>query len=329
MKGVKHLDTLGQDMDKNTLIDELKGIPVPGLGGAVFGGTHWGNQDDRDSLSSLLTAIDSGVRHIDTAAAYGAGRSETLIGNLIRRRPSVRDGLLLASKGGIKGSRKNFLKEIDNSRRRLGCELIDIYYIHWPMKGIDPRPSLEAMAEAREKNSIRYAGVSNFNPRQVQSAHAYISIDACQFAYNLIWRKPETGLIPICEDLGIARITYASLAQGFLTGHYHPESRFPDGDDRGKTAFFDKKNAQSMAEGLEKLKLLCERYDTKLSVAALQWIISRNYIESGLVGARTAAQAKENFILPEADPALLRKIDRVGKEISACFGDADTFFSFP
>ncbi|WP_321991140.1 aldo/keto reductase [Marispirochaeta aestuarii] len=316
-------------METRMLIEELKKIPAPGLGCAAFGVIHWGYQDDRDSLSALMTALDAGVRHIDTAAAYGSGHSETVIGKLIRRRPSIRDGLVLASKGGIKGSKKNFLKEIDNSRRRLGCEVVDIYYIHWPMEGVDPRPSLEALAEAREKRIIRYAGVSNFSPRQLQSAHSFIPLDACQFPYNLIWRNPETGLIPLCGELGIARVAYAALAQGFLTGKYRPGSRFPHGDHRDRTAFFAEENARALGKGLKKLKFLCDAYATELPVAALQWIVSREYIESGLVGARTASQAKENFILPAADPALLREIDNEGKEIAVCFGNADTFFTFP
>ena len=329
MKLVKHLDTLIIFMNTTMLIKELNRASGLGLGCAAFGGSHWGDQNDKDSLSALLTAIEAGVRHIDTASAYGSGRSETVIGNLIRRRPSIRDGLIIASKGGIKGSKANFLKEINNSRRRLGCDVIDIYYIHWPMNGVDPRPSLEALAEARDNKTIRYAGVSNFSSRQLESACSFVPLDACQFGYNLIWRSPDTEIIPLCEKLGIARIAYAALAQGFLSGKYQPGSRFPEGDDREATAFFNKKHSQELSEGLEKLTALCNEYGIKLSAAALQWIASRRYIESGLVGARSANQARENFRPVTADHEFMQRIDTLGKEISACFGNAATFFQVP
>ncbi|WP_319558844.1 aldo/keto reductase [Marispirochaeta sp.] len=313
-------------MNTSPLIGELNTTPSPGLGCAAFGGTHWGVQDDRDSMAALATAIEAGVRHIDTAAAYGSGRSETLIGNLIRRRPSVRDGLLIASKGGIKGSKKNFLKEIDNSRRRLGCEVIDIYYIHWPMEGVDPIPSLEALAEAKEKHTIRYVGVSNFTSRQLTLAHGNLPLDACQFGYNLIWRHPDTGIIPLCGQLGIARIAYGALAQGLLSGNYQPWSRFPEGDDRDHTAFFSDDHAVELTAGLSTLKALCAQYHVPLRSAALHWISSREYLEGSLAGARTAEQAKENFQLQRIDSELLDKLHVAGKEISTCFGNTENFF---
>ena len=129
-------------MNPSPLIRELRSVPRLGLGCASFGGTHWGEQDDRDSTAALEAAIADGVRHIDTAAAYGSGRSETVIGRLMKRRPALRGQLILASKAGLKGSKANFLKAIDNSRRRLHCDVIDIFYIHWPIQGVDPRPSL-------------------------------------------------------------------------------------------------------------------------------------------------------------------------------------------
>jgi aryl-alcohol dehydrogenase-like predicted oxidoreductase len=310
------------------LIHELERMPLFGLGCSSFGGVHWGSQSDRDSLAALEAAVESGVRHLDTAAAYGAGRSETVTGRLLKRRPGLRQNLMIASKSGLKGSGANFLKEIDKSRRRLNCDTLDICYIHWPVSGIDPRPSLEALARARETGSIRYIGLSNFTPRAIIEANSFVPIDACQFGYNLIWRNPEKELIPLCSKLGIARIAYGTLAQGLLCGRIGPQTSFPPGDDRGLTRFFAPGKREEVFKGIAELNEAAGQRGMSLIQAVRLWCATVGTVDQFLIGARNRRQALENFGPLERDMQLTEELERTGERISRLFAGEDNFFGF-
>ena len=144
------------------------------------------------------------------------------------------------------------------------------------MEGVDPRPSLEALAEAREKRIIRYAGVSNFSPRQLRSAHSFIPLDACQFPYNLIWRNPETGLIPLCGELGYCPRRLRRSCPGFSYGQISAGEPVSPRRSPGENSILCRKKMPGpWWRGLKKLKGLCDAYNTALPVAALQWIVSR------------------------------------------------------
>ena len=315
-------------MVSTTLSAALRERPRLALGCSSFGGDHWGTQDDRDSLAAVEAAVDAGVSHLDTAAAYGAGRSESLVGRYLKAHPGARERLLIASKGGIKGSRANFAGEIEKSRRRLNCEIIDIYYIHWPLSRVDPRPSLEALAQAREQGQIRYLGLSNFSPAAVAAAHREFRLDVCQFGYNLLWRSPEQELIPLCGKLGILRVAYGGLAQGLLAGRIGPYTRFPPGDDRDSTRFFAQERRREIFQGIADLKAAAEGRGFSLLEAVRSWCVSRTGVEQFLIGARNRSQAETNFRPPRLDDELTQTLDRIGARAAAPFLKEDNFFGY-
>ena len=298
------------------------------LGCSSFGGDHWGPQHDRDSLAAIEAAVDAGASHLDTAAIYGSGRSESLVGRYLKARPAVRERLLVASKGGIKGSRANFAGEIEKSRRRLNCETIDIYYIHWPRQRVDPRPSLEALTDARERGHIRYLGLSNFSPAAIAAAHREFRVDVCQFGYNLLWRSPEQELIPLCGELGIVRVAYGGLAQGLLAGRIGPDTPFPPGDDRNRTRFFAQERQHEVFQGIEDLKAAAEGRGFSLLEAVRSWCVSRTGVEQFLIGARNRRQAEMNFKPPRLDTELTQTLDRIGSRVAAPFLNEDNFFGY-
>ena len=298
-----------------------------GLGGSVFGGTHWGTQSDKASMDALIAAVDSGAGHIDTAASYGNGRSETVIGRFLSRYPSKRDHLIIASKGGLKGSSTNFLKTLDASRRRLHCETIDIYYVHWPVAGVDPGPTLDALARAREDGRIRYAGVSNFSPAELLAAHRRISLDACQFGLNMVWRKPMAELIPLCRRLELACISYGSLAQGLLGGTHTPGEVLPAGDDRGLSIFFDPEFFQCVSKGSTALQDLVRQTGVLIPRAAMEWIQQYASVDAALIGARNRDQAVQNFSSPPPiDRDVLLHFDEAARHIYNCFSQEENIF---
>jgi len=266
---------------------------VMGLGCWSFGG-EWGPQADADSLEALTVALDLGINHLDTAEAYGKGRSEQLVGEAIAGR---RDEVFLATKGfplwGDLG-RDCYAKKIDDSLKRLRTDFIDLYYIHWPMTGRDMRPPMEALVAAKEAGKIGAVGVSNFTVAELEQVAEVGPIDAHQICYNLFWRYPEREVVPYCRERGIAVVTYSTIAEGILTGKFPRDVEFPEDDHRGGGLLFDADVWPHVYEGVEKLKALAAEVNVPLAHLAVQWTTRRPGVRSVLVGSRNAEQVRRN-----------------------------------
>src|SRR5690606_12450583 len=186
----------------------------------------YGAANDRQSIEVIHRALDLGVALLDTADMYGVGRNEELVGRAIRDR---RDAVVLATKFGnvrapdgtflgING-RPEYVKEAcDASLKRLGVDVIDLYYQH----RVDPQVPIEetvgAMADLVREGKVRYLGLSEAAPDTIRRAHAVHPISALQTEYSLWSREAEDELLPLCRELGITYVAYAPLGRGFLTG---------------------------------------------------------------------------------------------------------------
>lgn len=263
-----------------------------GVGTWVFGGNQWGGQDDADSLGIMEAALDLGLTHFDTASGYGAGRSESLIGECLKGR---REGVYLASKFFPSQQTAQYaLEQLEASLQRLQTDYVDLYYIHWPITGKDLRPLMEGLEQARAQGKLRAIGVSNFSTAQMDELRAIGRIDVHQLCYNAFWRYPEREVIPYCVQHGISVVTYSSMARGILAGKYPREPQFPEGDDRGRMVYFDAEVWPHVYAGVEQLKALAAEVGRSLTHLSLLWVLKQPGITTALAGARNAAQLREN-----------------------------------
>ncbi|MGQ9915256.1 MAG: aldo/keto reductase [Thermogutta sp.] len=281
---------------------------------AVGGGPWWGPTDEEEAVRAIQAAIDAGVNLIDTAPAYGFGKSEELVGKAIRGR---RDRVVLATKCGLiwddsRGSpffslegrsihrslRPDTIREeIEGSLRRLGVDCIDIYQTHWPAIPPEATPIADTMScllELQRQGKIRAIGASNVTCQQMDEYRAVGRLDVCQPRYSMLDRRIEAEVLPYCLRHAIATLVYSPLEQGLLTGRIGMDRTFSPGEYRNMIPWFKPENRRRVLEMLEGWRDLCHAYSCTLGQLVLGWTIAQPGITVALVGARKAAHAAEN-----------------------------------
>lgn len=299
-----------------------------GLGCWVFGGAQWGGQEDEDSRRAMQAAYDLGVNHFDTAAGYGAGRSETLVGEFIQGK---RDDIYLATKFFPSEQTAEFVfQPLETSLQHLQTDWVDLYYIHWPKTGGDLRPTMEGLERARAQGKIKAIGVSNFSVEQMEQASEAGTIDAHQLCYNAFWRFAERDIIPWCTEHDVAVVTYSSIAQGILTGKFPREPQFREGDQRCGTVFFMPEVWPHVYEGVEQLKALSAGCGRSLTHLAIRWVLQQPGIVTELVGAREDAQMKENAAALDGDisPDVFARMTAISDEVMSHMPDVGNIFRY-
>jgi len=262
------------------------------LGGWVFGNDSWEGAK-RDLLQAAMEqALASDICHFDTAADYGNGASERLIGQFLDRR---RDQVFLASKSNIDEMDADLmLARVDESLARLQTDVIDLFYIHWPRQGQDMRPLMEGLERARAQGKIRAIGVSNFSVAQMDQLSEVGRIDAHQLCYNLFWRFAEDDIIPYCRLHEIAVVTYSSIAQGVLAGKFARDPGLQEGDQRANTVHFEATVWPHIYEAVQELQVLAAEVDRPLTDLAIRWVLHQPGIISAIVGAKNSVQVEHN-----------------------------------
>jgi aryl-alcohol dehydrogenase-like predicted oxidoreductase len=299
-------------MQKNRLgSSDLRISPI-GLGTWAIAGTgweySWGAQDDEDSLGALEYAVERGVNWIDTAAVYGLGHAEQLVGQLLRRVPASRRPLVF-TKGSLVWdpvtraishslAPQSLLAEVDASLRRLQVETIDLYQIHWPAfpadgssEGIER--ALSALATAREQGKIRAIGVSNFDVAQLERARAVTEIVSLQPPYSALMRDIEDDVLPFCEQAAMGVLAYSTLQSGLLSGSMTREriAQLPDDDWRkARSADFQEPRLSANLALVEVLAGIGERHGVSAAAVAIAWVLRKPVVTGAIVGARRPAQ---------------------------------------
>lgn len=290
-----------------------------GGGGWAYG---WGPQDDTDSIRTIQRALDLGINWIDTAAVYGLGHSEEIVGKAIRGR---RDQVIIATKCGLvwdEGSTTPYgrlkawsiRREVEASLRRLNVDVIDLYQIHWPNPDEDIEEAWATMADLVREGKIRYAGVSNFSVEQMKRIQPIHPIASLQPPYNMLRREIEAEILPFCAANNIGVIVYSPMASGVLTEKFSREwaSSLPEDDWRGKYSGHLKEPELSANLMLvEGLKAIAARYGRTVSQLAIAWTLRRPEVTAAIVGARRPEQIEQTA--PAADwtlpPEVLAEID--------------------
>jgi aryl-alcohol dehydrogenase-like predicted oxidoreductase len=267
-----------------------------GGGGWEFG---WGPQEDDQSIAAIHHALEQGVNWIDTAAAYGFGHSEEIVGralNGLSERPYVFTKASLLEGPGRRVvhslKRESILREAHASLERLGIDAIDLYQIHWPIPDEDIEEGFSAFAELKEQGLVRHIGVSNFDVAQLERIQRVAPVETLQPQYSLIERAAERDTLPFAQREGIGVIVYSPMSSGLLTGRMTREriQAMPDDDWRRQDPRFEEPELSRNLEIVDRLRVVAERHDTVPGAVAIAWTLANPAVHGAIVGFRSPQQ---------------------------------------
>lgn len=292
---------------------------VVGLGTWAMGGWMWGGTDDAAAIRAIHAALDVGMNLLDTAPIYGFGRSEEIVGKAIAGR---RDQVVLATKCGLvwqgdqgdhffdtdddhprKGADRKIYRflgpdsirrEVEDSLRRLGTDVIDLYQTHWQESTTAIEDTMAALLDLKDQGKIRAIGASNATPEQLAKYAAVGQIDSDQELFGMLDRAKAAGDLDYCAEHQMAFLAYSPLAQGLLTGKVGPDRVFEAGDQRSRKARFSVENRQRVADLLAAFAPVCAKHSVDLAQLAIAWTVAQRGCSHALVGARTPEQAIAN-----------------------------------
>jgi len=297
---------------------------VVGFGAWAIGGWMWGGTDEEASVGAVRAALDAGVNLIDTAPAYGFGRSEQIIARAIRGR---RDRVVLATKCGLawhtpkgqvffaadeKGIHEqgpikvrrhlgpdSIRYEVEQSLLRLQTDRIDLYQIHWQDPGTPIEDTMACLLRLKQEGKIRAVGVCNAGVGDLERYRRIGPLDADQERYSMLDRKMERDQIPYAARHGMATLAYSPLEHGLLTGRIGTERTFGEGDLRRKNPLFQPVALMRTRVLLDRLAPIARRRGASLTQLAIAWAIAEGGCTHALAGARTPEQARENAAAAE------------------------------
>ena len=279
-----------------------------GFGAWAIGGGDWehgwGPQDDEQSIAAIHHALEQGINWIDTAAAYGFGHSEEVVGRALQglsERPYVftKASLLDGPDRRIVHSlkRDSILREAHTSLERLGVDAIDLYQIHWPIPDEDIEEGWSALAELKQQGLVRHIGVSNFDVEQLRRIEQIAPVETLQPQYSLIERDIERATLPYAREHGIGVIGYSPMASGMLTGAMTREraAALPETDWRKHDHRFNEPQLSQNLQLVERLKLVADRHDTVPGAVAIAWTLRNPAVDGAIVGFRSPEQVDPLF----------------------------------
>jgi aryl-alcohol dehydrogenase-like predicted oxidoreductase len=287
---------------------------------AVGGGGFewsWGAQEDEDSVAAIHHALELGVNWIDTAAQYGFGHSEAVVGRAIA---SLAERPYIFTKGGQPEgpggatlhdlTRESLRREIEGSLSRLGLETVDLYQIHWPIPDEQVEEGWASLVEFRDEGLTRHIGVSNFSLEQLRRVQGIAPVGTLQPPYSLIARETEEEILPFAEREEIGVIVYSPMGSGLLSGAMTREriDALPDDDWRRRSPEFrDPRLAEHLAL-VERLRIVAERHGTTPGAVAVAWTLRNPAVDGAIVGFRRPDQvdpivAAANLELDDEDVA--------------------------
>jgi aryl-alcohol dehydrogenase-like predicted oxidoreductase len=276
-----------------------------GFGAWALGGGDWehgwGAQDDDQSIAAIHRALEQGINWIDTAAAYGFGHSEQIVGRALdgvsaSERPYVftKASLLEGPGRRIAHSlkRDSILREAQASLERLGVDAIDLYQIHWPIPDEDIEEGWAALAELKEHGLVRHIGVSNFDVEQLRRIAQIAPVETLQPQYSLIERGIERRILPYTREHGIGVIAYSPMGSGMLTGAMTRQraATLPENDWRKHDPRFNEPQLSRNLELVDRLTAVADRHAASPGAVAIAWTLHNPAIDGAIVGFRRPDQ---------------------------------------
>jgi len=308
-----------------------------GLGAWAMGGGDWsfgwGPQDDEESIASMRRALELGINWIDTAAIYGLGHSEEVVGRFLRDLPRGERPLVF-TKCGLAWDDANRMtpprrvlrpdsirREAEASLKRLGVERIDLYQFHWADEtGVDVQDSWGEMVRLIEEGKVRLGGVSNFDIALLERCEAVRHVDSLQPPFSLVSRDAGENLIPWCRDNGTGVIVYSPMQAGLLTDRFTLErmSDLPEDDWRRRAPEFQSPDIERNLALRDALRPVAHRHDVTVAAVAVAWTLHWSGVTGAIVGARSPWQvdgwiAAAGLTLSDSDiDEIVQAIERTG-----------------
>lgn len=285
----------------------------------------WTDIDDAETTRAIQAAIDAGINTIDTAAVYGKGHSEKVVGQAVGKdRPQV----VIATKVFANELQYDqVIAACERSLANLQTDYIDLLQVHWPSGSfgspvVPIEETMRALNALKDQGKIRAIGVSNFSRSQLEEAMAYGDIVSLQPPYSLFWRHVEADAMPLCTANGLSVLAYSSMAQGLLTGKFGLGHRFKRGDHRRANRLFQEPVFARVLEALEALKPIAGHYNITLGQLALAWVIAQPGV-CAIAGARNEAQVRENAQAAAVSltPEDLAAMDRISRQVTEHLDD--------
>ena len=273
-------------------------ISTIALGTWAIGGSMWGGTDARDSIRTILTALNQGINLIDTAPVYGFGQSEELVGKALKEY-NDRDHVIVATKAGLEwdksgkvfrnASRSRIRKEVDDSLRRLQTDYIDLYQIHWPDPVTPHEETAQTLNELVQAGKIRTIGVSNYSPSEMDAFKAVSPIASIQPPYNLFERAIDDTVLPYAHQQNMTVLSYSAICRGLLSGRVTAHREYAGDDLRKYDPKFTEPRVHQYVAAVEELNTFAKtHYQKTVLELALRWVLDRGTV--ALWGARTPEQ---------------------------------------
>jgi myo-inositol catabolism protein IolS len=268
---------------------------------AIAGDQVWGEQDEQEAIAALHTAVEVGVNFFDSAEAYGAGRSEELIGKAFKE---MRQEVIIATKASGDHARPAELrKACEQSLQRLQTDYIDVYYLHWPNWEVPFEETLGEMARLKDEGKVRFAGCSNFGRQDLEAILRVSHIEVNQLAYNLLFRAIEAEIVPTCVKHEVSVAPYSPLLHGILTGKFATVDDIPD--ERARTRHFSSTRRPMTRHGgpgaetettaaLARIREICDEANLPMTNVALAWLLAQPAVSTVIAGARSPEQITSN-----------------------------------
>lgn len=284
-------------------------ITTVGFGAWAIGGgdwcAGWGRQDDAESIAAMRHAVELGINWIDTAAVYGLGHSEEVVGRLLREFPPAERPFVFTKCGLIWDQQNRMAQprqvlspdsiriECEASLRRLGVERIDLYQFHWPDEtGTAVEDSWAALVRLMEAGKVRVAGVSNFNVELLDRCEALRHVDSLQPPFSMIHREAAAQEIPWCEKHRTGVICYSPMQSGLLTDAFSSDriAKLAAEDWRRRASDFQEPKLSINLALRDALRPIAARHGTTVSAVAVAWTLTWPGVTGAIVGARSPQQ---------------------------------------
>jgi aryl-alcohol dehydrogenase-like predicted oxidoreductase len=279
-----------------------------GYGAWAIGGSGWqfawGSQNDNDSIAAIHRALELGVNWIDTAAVYGLGHSEEVVGRALKSWTGARPynftkcGLRWDSQGNVRKTLRadSIRREVEDSLRRLSVDAIDLYQIHWPPDpdSAELEDGWSTLASLQRQGKVRWIGVSNFNVQQLLRAQTLAPVTSLQPPYSLLHREVENRILPYCLRNNIGVIVYSPMASGLLTGAMTRDriASLPNDDWRKTHPDFTEPDLSRNLALVELLRHIARTHNRSVGEVAIAWTLRDPAVTGAIVGARNARQAE-------------------------------------